>query len=139
MDDETAVLLAIETLRSNPEYHTAEVLRRKTVGGSAAMAATSEGSAERSAVLLLIGTWESIAVLMDGLKKRDKIFEVTPICHMYRELKAGIEALRAFFGSPKYASNFEALDEAHRAWLEKHKKNGKYVGAVCGGLYARFG
>ena len=93
MDDETAVLLAIETLRSNPEYHTAEVLRRKTVGGSAAMAATSEGSAERSAVLLLIGTWESISVLMDGLKKRDKIFEVTPICHMYRELKAGIEAL----------------------------------------------
>jgi hypothetical protein len=139
MDDETAVLLAIETLRSNPEYHAAEVLRRKTLGGSAAMAATTEGSAERSAVLLLIGTWESIAVLAEGLKKRDKIFEVTPICHMYRELKAGIDALRTFFGAPTYASNFEALDGAHRKWLEKYKKNGKYAGAVCGGLYARFG
>lgn len=139
MDDETAILLAIETLRSNPEYHASEVLRRKTVGGSAAMAATSEGSAERSAVLLLIGTWESIAVLMDGLKKVDKIFAVTPICHMYRELEGGIAALRTYFHFDGYAKRFEDLNAAHMAWLAKQKKDGKYVSAVCGGLYARFG
>ena len=48
MDDETAILLAIETLRSNPEYHAAEVLRRKTVGGSAAMAANAANSSEKT-------------------------------------------------------------------------------------------
>ena len=139
MDDETAILLAIETLRSNPEYHAAEVLRRKTVGGSAAMAATAEGSAERSAVLLLIGTWESIAVLMKGQNKRDKIFAVTPVCHMYRELEPGVNAVRNYFQFQEYAKDFEELRKAHRTWLEKQKKNGKYVSAVCGGLYARFG
>jgi hypothetical protein len=137
MDDQIAVLLAIEMLRSNPEYHVAEVLRRQTAGGAAAMAAAAEGSAQRSAVLLLIGTWESIAVLADGLKKRDKIFTVTPVCHMWRELKPAVQALRQYF--PRYAENFEDLNEAHEAWLKKQKKDAKYVSAVCGGLYARFG
>lgn len=137
MDDETAILLAIETLRSNPEYHAAEVLRRRTTGGSAAMAAAPEGSAERSAILLLIGTWESIAVLMDGLKKRDKIFEVTPVCHMWRELEAAIQILRRYFTG--YAENFEDLYKAYEAWLKKQKKDAKYVSAACAGMYARFG
>jgi hypothetical protein len=137
MDDETAVLLAIETLRSNPEYHAAEVLRRQTAGSSAAMAAAPEGSAERSAILLLIGTWESIAVLAGDLKKRDKIFEVTPVCHMWRELEPAIQALRRYFAD--YAENFEDLYTAYEAWLKKQKKNAKYVSAACGGMYARFG
>jgi hypothetical protein len=137
MDDQTEILLAIETLRSNPAYHAAEVLRRATPGSSAAMAGAPEGSPERSAIQLLIGTWESIGVLADGLKKRDDIFTVTPACHMWRELKPAIEALRRYL--PGYAENFEELNDAHEAWLKKQKKNAKYVSAVCGGLYARFG
>jgi hypothetical protein len=137
MDDETAILLAIETLRSNPAYHAAEVLRRQTPGGAGAMAAMSEGSAQRGAVLLLIGTWESIAVLMDGLKKRDKIFEVTPVCHMWKELEAAVKILRQYFAA--YAEHFEDLYEAYQAWLKKKKKDAKYITAACGGIYARFG
>jgi hypothetical protein len=135
-DDETTVLQAIETLRSHPEYRAAEELRRRA-GGSAALAAAPEGSAERRAVQLLISTWESIAVLTDGLKKRDRIYAVTPVCHMWRELEAGVHAQRAHF--PAYARRFEALYEANQAWLRKQKKDAKYVSAVCAGMYARFG
>lgn len=137
MEDETAVLLAIETLRSNPEYHAAEVLRRRYPGAAAAMAAMPEGSAERSAILLLIGTWESIAVLAKDLKKRDKVFAVTPVCHMWRELEAAVQVLRRYF--PPYAENFEDLYNAYEAWLKQQKKDAKYVSAACGGMYARFG
>lgn len=137
MDDEATVLFAIETLRGNPEYHAAEVLRRNTAGSSATMAAMPEGSAERRAVLLLISTWESIAVLTSGLKKRDKIFAVTPVCHMWRELEAAIRIFRENFSH--YAESFEDLYQAHEAWLRKQKKDAKYVTAVCGGMYARFG
>jgi hypothetical protein len=137
MDDETEILLAIETLRNNPEYHAAEVMRRETPGSSAAMAGMPEGSPQRSAIQLLIGTWESIAVLADGLKKQNKIFTVTPVCHMWRELKPAVEVIRGYV--PRYAENFEELNDAHEAWLKKQKKDAKYVTAVCGGLYARFG
>lgn len=137
MDDDTAVLAAIETLRTNAEYHAAEVLRREFTGGARAMATMPEGSAPRNAVRLLISTWESIAVLAAGLKKRDKIFTVTPACHMWRELEPAVVELRAY--APRYAQNFQDLDKAHRAWLKKQKMDAKYVSAVCDGLYARFG
>lgn len=137
MDDETAVLLALETLRNNPAYHAAEVLRRNTPAGSRAMASAPEGSDQHRAVLLLISTWEVIAILMSGVKKRDRIFEVTPVCHMFRELKDAIDALRRYI--PGYGANFAKLYEEYEAWLKKQKKDAKYVSAACGGLHAKFG
>ena len=134
--DETTLLVAIETLRSNPAYHAAEVLRRKT-GDSGAMASAPEGSAEHSAVLLLISTWEVIAVLLSDAKKRDKIFEVTPICHMHRELEKAIDILAKRF--PGYGARFAALDADYHTWLKKKKKNAKYVSGACNGMHAKFG
>ncbi|HEU4371813.1 MAG TPA: hypothetical protein VFV05_26620 [Methylomirabilota bacterium] len=137
MPDEASLLLAFELLRNNPAYHAAEVLRRRTPGGSGAMASAPEGSEERRAVLLLISTWEVIAVLMDGVKKPDKVFEVTPVCHMYDELKAAIEALARHI--PGFGANFVRLSAEYQAWLKKKKKDAKYISAACGGMHAKFG
>lgn len=135
--DEIALLLAMETLRNNPSYHAAEVLRRGTAGGARSMASAPEGSAERRAVLLLISTWEVIAVLISAAKTKNRIFEVTPVCHMYRELRDAIEA----FGRniPTFGGNFAKLNAEYEAWLKKNKKDAKYVSAACGGLFAKFG
>lgn len=137
MAADTALLLAFETLRNNPAYHAAEVLRRNTPGGSRAMASAPEGSDQHRAVLLLISTWEVIAILMTGVTKKDRIFEVTPVCHMFRELKDAVHALATYI--PGYGANFVKLDKEYQAWLKKQKKDPKYVSAACGGLHAKFG
>lgn len=135
--DETALLVAIDAMRSNPAYHAAEALRRKTPGGSGAMATAPESSAERGAVLLLISTWDVIAVVLNSVKKRDKIFEVTPVCHMYRELKDAVEILGRSL--PGFGSHFAKLYKEYESWLKKKKKDAKYVSAACGGMHAKFG
>lgn len=136
--DEAALLLGLETLRSDPAYHSAETLRRKTPGGSAAMAAAKQGSAEHSAVTLLISRWDVIAALLRDAKSKDKIFEVTPVCHMYEELEPAIIVLKK--DAPTFGAGFTDLHDEYQAWLKKKKKDAKYVSAACGGmLYARFG
>jgi len=138
--DENAVLLGIEAMRRDPEYHAAEVLRRKTKGGAAKMAAAAEGSEALQAVRLLISNWDVIAVLMrdSKTKDKDKVFEVTPVCHMYTELEPAIQYLRKKI--PDLATNFEKMNAEYQSWLKKNKKNAKYVSAACDGLmYAKFG
>jgi hypothetical protein len=136
--DETAILLGIEAMRSDPAYHAAEVLRRSKKGGAAAMAAAPKDSEERNAVMLLISNWEVFAVLIRGSKGRDKIFEVTPVCHMHRELDPAIQYLQGEI--PGLATNFEKMNVEYQAWLKKKKKDAKYVSAACDGLmHAKFG
>ena len=134
---ETALLVAVETLRSNPMYQAAEALRRQTPGGSGAMASAPQDSKEHRALLSLISTWEVIALLLSDLKKKDKIYEVTPVCHMYRELRDGLEALGSRV--PGFGKNFAKLDKDYQAWLKKQKKDAKYISAACGGMHAKFG
>ena len=136
--DETAILLGIAAMRSDPQYHAAEVLRRDTRGGAATMALAPKDSKERNAVLLLISNWEVFAVLIRGSRGRDKIFEVTPVCHMHTELSPAIEHLREEI--PGLATNFEKMNVEYQAWLKKKKKHAKYVTAACDGvLHAKFG
>ena len=136
--DENALLLGIEALRADHNYYSAEVLRRKTSGDSSAMAAAGADAKERAAVLLLIGTWDVISNLLRGIKTRDKIFEVTPVCHMYRELLPAIEVIRQ--EAPGFAESFSKLNDEYEVWLKKKKKDAKYISAMCGGLlYAKFG
>jgi hypothetical protein len=135
--DENALLLGIEGMRSDSNYYAAEVLRRK-VGGAEAMVATDSNSNEQAAVRLLITTWDAIAVLMRGVRTKDKIYEVTPICHMYDALEPAIKYFRK--QAPEFAVDFEKLNADYRAWLKKKKKSATYVSAACGGLlHARFG
>jgi hypothetical protein len=133
--EEIAVLLALETLRNNPEYHAAEVLRRSTPGGSAKMVLEKESSRAYGAILLLISTWEAIAVMVSSVKRTDRIFEITPVCNMYLALEDAIQALRKTI--PGFAANFIALKAAYDAWLKN--KDGEYKSAACNGLHAKFG
>ena len=114
--DELSVLLALEQLRNT-------------------MASAAAGSFEHRAALLLISTWEVIAILISGAKKKDKIFEVTPICHMYDELKEAIAVLGR--DVPGYGGNFAKLNTEYQKWLRKKDK--AYRTAACNGLFAKFG
>lgn len=134
---ETDLLATLEGIRTNHVYQAAEMLRRKTSGGSLAMASAPEDSDERAAVLLLISTWETIALLISGAKDKSKIFEVTPVCHMYRELKDAIDSLDSSI--PGLAFNFVKLNAEYEAWLHNQRRDARYVTAACNGLHARFG
>jgi len=134
--DTNELLLGIERMRSNTDYYAAESLRR-SVGGIENLidAKSTEGMA---AAQLLIVTWETIAVLLRGVRGKDKIYEVTPICHMYEALQPAIKHFRN--EAPEFAVEFEKLNKDYVAWLKKKKKKGDYVSAACGGLlHARFG
>jgi hypothetical protein len=136
--DENALLLGIERMRSDHHYQAAEMLRRQTEGRAATMAEAPLDSREQVAIRLLISTWESIAVLMRGVRAKDKIYEVTPISHMYEALEPAIMHFRR--ETPEYAVHFEKLNVDYGAWLKKKKKSATYVSAACGGLlHARFG
>jgi hypothetical protein len=130
--DQNELLLGIERMRSDPNYYAAEVMRRDR--GTEVLIAP-EG---RAAAQLLIVTWESIAILIRGVRSRDKIYEATPICHMYKELEPAIKHFRK--EAPEFAAEFEKLNADYLAWLKKKKKSGDYVSRACGGLlHARFG
>ena len=137
--DAAEILVALETIRTNPTYRAAEIVRRKTVGGSGAMAHSSPESEEHRAVLLLISTWDVIAQILadasDDTKKR--VFEVLPVCHMYRALQAALEALGECH--PGFGEGFGTLNTAYETWLKGANKDAKYISAACGGLHARFG
>jgi hypothetical protein len=136
--DENELLVRIYSMRSDFNYHKAEVMRRQIGGGSGAMAAADAGSAENAAVHILISTWDSIAVLMRGVKTKDKVYEVNPICHMYTVLEPAIIFFRQ--STPDFAADFENLNGDYHAWLTKKKKSASYVSAACAGLMnARFG
>jgi hypothetical protein len=135
--DQNELLLGIELMRSNSDYYAAEVMRRD-VGGARSLVESGSTSEGQAAARLLIVTWESIAVLLRGVRAKDKIYEVTPICHMYDALEPAIKYFRQ--DAPEFAAEFEKLNADYRAWLKKKKKSGAYVSAACGGLlHARFG
>ena len=135
--DQNELLLGIEGMRSDSNYYAAEVMRRD-LGGAEAMVSPQSTKEGKAAAQLLIVTWEAIAVLLRGVRTKDKIYEVTPICHMYDALEPAIKYFRKEV--PEFAAEFEKLNADYRAWLKKKKKSGDYVSAACGGLlHARFG
>lgn len=135
--DQNALLLGIDRMRSDGNYYAAEVLRRN-LGGAEVMVGAGATREAQAAVQLLIVTWEGIAVLLRGVRTRDKIYDVTPICHMFDVLEPAIKHFRREV--PEFAAEFEKLNADYRAWLKKKKKSGTYVSAACGGLlHAKFG
>jgi hypothetical protein len=135
--DQNELLLGIERMRSDSNYYAAEVMRRD-LGGAEALVGPESTKERKAAAQLLIVTWEAIAVLIRGVKTKDKIYEVTPICHMYKALEPAIKHFRKEV--PEFAAEFEKLNADYHAWLKKKKKSGDYVSAACGGLlHARFG
>jgi hypothetical protein len=112
--DYDALVTVVTQLRLNPPYQAAEAIRRRT--GSAAMAAAEAGSTDLAAVLLLIGTWERIAIMASGLSpsQRGKFFRCTPVKLMFDALRPAIEAIG---GAEKFAPQFEKLNVTYGNWL----------------------
>lgn len=137
MDDTCCILLAIESLRSNPAYQAAEALRRKSRGKR--LAKSRPGSKEHQAVCLLITTWISIAILVARAEDKAAFFNTLPICHMWRALKDEIEYLRKTLDNKDFAKELEELNGEWEAWLQTMGLSASYVSAMCGGLTARFG
>jgi hypothetical protein len=136
------LLAAICAIRTNQAYQAAEALRRKhKAGGSsaAALATDAENSAKLGAILLLIGVWQTIALMLKDAKDKDLFFEELPICHMRNELRPAIKFFRTTMDDG-YAKHFDELADEQEAWLDKNKKGTEYRTANCNfGLQAFFG
>jgi hypothetical protein len=148
--DESAALVAIQTLRTNPVYQQAERLRRKTEGGAASMATAPEDSEEFAAVHMLVSTWEAIATILESVEHKDRIYEITPVCHMHNHLKDAISGismrhanLRSAddFDIPNggYGAKFAKLANDYHSWMLEKRKTTGYITGACGGMYACFG
>ncbi|MBI5262232.1 MAG: hypothetical protein HY852_10510 [Bradyrhizobium sp.] len=148
--DEAAALIAIHTLRTSPVYQQAERIRRKTDGGAATMAKAADDTDEAAALHLLVSTWETIATILEGVENKDRIFEVTPVCHMHRNLKdsfseLGLKHARLRsadeFNVPNggYGAKFSKLANDYDNWLLEKQKSAQYISGACDGMYACFG
>jgi hypothetical protein len=134
--DDASILMAIESLRSDEAYRSAEYLRRKSKEG---MANAAEGSDEYRSIRILIGTWMTIATLMKSVKTKDPFFRLLPICNMFKALQAEIEFLRKNLNQEDFARELFELYDEWEAWLDEQGVSQQYVTAMCKGLTARFG
>jgi hypothetical protein len=134
-DERSAALFAI---RTNRAYQAAEALRRKSRRSVAALATDASDSAELGAILLLIGTWETIARMLKDVDDKGDFFEVLPVCYMWHQLWPAIKYFRTV--DPDYAKHFGDLAKEYDAWLDKTNKDTEYRTANCNfGIRGWFG
>ncbi|RJF74100.1 hypothetical protein [Rhodopseudomonas palustris] len=138
---DSRLLATLHGMRTSPAYQSAEALRRRLKAGgksSAAAATDSEASEALGAILLLIGTWETIAVLLQGAGDASEYFALAPVSYMWGELAPAIYILRS--SDPQCARHFERLGKEHADWISKMKEQGEYQTGDCHGcLHAMFG
>lgn len=149
--DETAALIAINNLRSQPAYLQAELLRLRTTGGAVALAEASQYSDEYAAIHLLVNTWETIAAIVEGVVDgKDRIFSTQPICYMHRSLKDAIVILSrkhaglaegVEFDIPNngLGAKFTKLANDFDSWCLATHKPTQYITGACSGMQAYFG
>jgi hypothetical protein len=133
-------LFDILLLRTSPQYHAAEVMRRQL--GADTMAASPQNSDAYAAVRLLIGTWEVIAKRVKGNGElRIAFYDTNPVGHMWNALEPGISIIRTrdFKGkaSKHYAEEFQRLNRHYGTWLKKQPQS--YRSAAMDGIAAQFG
>jgi hypothetical protein len=135
------LLAAIFSIRTNQAYQAAEALRRELKAGgtsAAAMATDADSSAKLHAILLLIGAWETIALLLKDVTDKELFFQKLPICHMWNELRFAIRIFRN--ADDSYAKHFTELAMEHETWMNNSNKDNEYRTANCNfGLQAFFG
>jgi hypothetical protein len=113
--DYEALVNVVTQLRLNPPYQAAEAMRRRS--GAAAMAAAPLGSAEQGAILLMIGTWERIALMAKALSasQRQMFYRSTPVSLMMNALKPAIDALG---GTENLSPEFAQLNKSYDSFLK---------------------
>jgi hypothetical protein len=106
----------IDKLRSGSEYRKAYLLIRRSRPDITKLDKESE---EFAAIRLLVGTWDQIAIFVQGFseKQRHKLFRCQPVSLMWEFLKTAIQEIRKSVGE-KYAQNFETLFKQHQAWIK---------------------
>jgi hypothetical protein len=119
MTDHEALRLIVKftELRMNPLYQAAERKRRHL--GAEVMARSEATSEEYAAVVLLIGTWERIAIFAKEFSPTQKrrFFRCSPVGLVWSALEPAITCIRtAGVVSEAYASELEALALEYRAW-----------------------
>ena len=149
--DESAAIIAINNIRSQPAYLQAERLRLTTTGGAAHMAESTPNSDEFAAVHLLVNTWVTIAAIVEGVDgSKDRIFSTQPICYMHRSLKDAIVILSRThaglaegeqFDIPNngFGAKFTQLANDFDSWCLATHKPTQYITAACSGMQAYFG
>ncbi len=95
-------------------------------GVIAAMAANKQAD-EYAGIRLVVGTWERIAALMQGLtdEHRHRIFRCTPVHLVWRLLEPAIEQIRkdgadvsSTVPTPRFAKGFEDLAGQYHSWSQ---------------------
>ena len=130
--EDAALIATLHTMRTSSAYQKAEALRRqsKASGKSvAAMATGAESSPEMAALMLLIGTWETIALMLSAIKDKNQIFEITPLSQMWDELSPAVRIFRTACCDTGH--HFDKLAAEHKAWLKEFKKKEGYETADC--------
>lgn len=109
------VSMHIDMLRSGSEYRKAYLLIRRRRPDITRLDKESE---EFAAIRLLVGTWDQIAVFVQGFseQQRHKLFRCQPVSLMWEFLRAAILEIRKSVGE-RYAYNFEGLHEQHQEWI----------------------
>lgn len=81
------------------------------------MVGAGPDAVDQAAVLLLIGTWERIAILASGLSPSQlaRFFRCTPVKLMLDALQPAIDALG---GAEKFAPEFAKLSGKYGSWLK---------------------
>ena len=133
-------LFDILLLRTSPQYHAAEVMRRQQ--GADTMASSPQNSDAYAALRLLVGTWETIAKRVKGNDElRIPFYETNPVGHMWKALEPGITIIRNrdFKGraAKHYAEEFQRLNRTYGTWLKKQPPS--YRSAAMDGINAQFG
>src|SRR5436853_2540534 len=88
------VIMHANELRSGSDYrHAFHLLRKKGKRGAATMASSDERSEDHSAIRLLIGTWNSIAMTAEHLDNNEikRFFRTQPVALMWKNLSPGVE------------------------------------------------
>jgi hypothetical protein len=125
-NDVLHVILQIAHLRSNPAYREAELMRRQLgPDGAEKMAKSPQDSPEYAAIRLLIGTWNRIAIFVEGFSQKQlrRFFRCHPVALTWKVLKPGVEVIRAATGVPEpvhrnYARQLEDLAGKYDKWIK---------------------
>lgn len=106
-------------IRSSTEYQNCDRLRRKF--GATYLAEAPIGSAESSAIHMLVGMWNSLAShVIAGNLDRSIFFSTNPVGLAWETLKPAVEILRARHGA-EFALPLETLSQEYEAWLNSNE------------------
>jgi len=113
------IIIKVTDLRLNPQYQSAEAMRRRS--GVQSMAQSNPNSDEYAAVRLLIGVWDRIAMFVSEFNNNQqrRFFRCNPVGLIWRNLEPAVVSIRKS-GSvgANFAKEFETLAGQYNEWTQ---------------------